>query len=283
MADESPASSGSGSDPAYTHGHHESVLRAHRWRTAENSAGYLLPHLEPGMSLLDVGCGPGSITMDFARILAPALVVGVDSSGEITDQAREAADKAGVDARFGVANAYRLPFPDGYFDIVHAHQLMQHLEDPVRALREMARVAGPGGLVAARDADFAGMLWYPRLPELDDWLALYDRVARSNGGEPNAARHMVGWSHEAGFEPAGLTASASAWCYAGPDAPWWGESWADRMLKSSVADRAVELGLADRAELERIAAGWLRWSTDPDAIFTVTSVEILYRVPGTKG
>ncbi|HEY4795517.1 MAG TPA: SAM-dependent methyltransferase, partial [Mycobacterium sp.] len=43
----------------YTHGHHESVLRGHRVRTAENSAGYLLPHLRPGLSVLDVGCGPG--------------------------------------------------------------------------------------------------------------------------------------------------------------------------------------------------------------------------------
>ena len=57
---------------AYTHGHHESVLRSHRWRTAENSAGYLLPLLRPGMRLLDVGCGPGTITMDLADVLGPA-------------------------------------------------------------------------------------------------------------------------------------------------------------------------------------------------------------------
>lgn len=51
----------------YTHGHHESVLRSHRWRTAENSAAYLPPHVHRGMSLLDVGCGPGTITFDLAR------------------------------------------------------------------------------------------------------------------------------------------------------------------------------------------------------------------------
>jgi cyclopropane fatty-acyl-phospholipid synthase-like methyltransferase len=50
----------------YTHGHHDSVLRSHRWRTAETSAGYLLPYLRPGMRLLDVGCGPGTITIDLA-------------------------------------------------------------------------------------------------------------------------------------------------------------------------------------------------------------------------
>lgn len=65
----------------YTHGHHESVLRAHRRRTAKDSAGYLLPHLQPGMSLLDVGCGPGTITVDLAARVAPGRVTAV----ELTD------------------------------------------------------------------------------------------------------------------------------------------------------------------------------------------------------
>src|SRR5262245_25345231 len=51
-------------EETYTHGHHESVLRSHRWRTIENSAAYLLPYLSPGLDVLDVGCGPGTITID---------------------------------------------------------------------------------------------------------------------------------------------------------------------------------------------------------------------------
>ena len=73
----------------YTHGHHESVVRSHSWRTAENSAAYLLPELHPGLSLLDIGCGPGTITVDLARIVAPGEVVGVDASREIVAQAEE--------------------------------------------------------------------------------------------------------------------------------------------------------------------------------------------------
>ena len=55
----------------YTHGHHESVLRSHRWRTLENSAAYLLPHLSPDFQVLDVGCGPGTITADLASRVTP--------------------------------------------------------------------------------------------------------------------------------------------------------------------------------------------------------------------
>src|SRR5690606_33807663 len=72
---------------AYTHGHHESVLRSHRWRTAENSAAYLLPHLAPGTSVLDVGSGPGTITADLAARVAPGRVVGVDASADVVSDA----------------------------------------------------------------------------------------------------------------------------------------------------------------------------------------------------
>ena len=62
----------------YTHGHHESVLGLHSWRTVQNSAAYLLPHLKPNMTLLDIGCGPGTITTDFATILHEGHVTGLE-------------------------------------------------------------------------------------------------------------------------------------------------------------------------------------------------------------
>ena len=62
----------------YTHGHAESVLRSHRTRTAENSAAYLLPHLRAGLSLLDIGSGPGTITVDLAERVAPGPVTAVE-------------------------------------------------------------------------------------------------------------------------------------------------------------------------------------------------------------
>ena len=69
---------------SYALGHHESVLRSHRWRTAANSAAYLLPHLTPGARVLDVGCGPGTVTTDFARLVGrDGLVLGIDTSAEV--------------------------------------------------------------------------------------------------------------------------------------------------------------------------------------------------------
>ena len=136
----------------YTHGHHESVLRSHRWRTVENSAAYLMPHLRAGVRLLDVGCGPGTMTTDFARRLAPGVVVGIDASAQVIAEARR--DHPGVS--FTTGDVYRLDVPDASFDIVHAHQVLQHLADPVAALKEMRRVTAPTRTSAGRRQDRRG-------------------------------------------------------------------------------------------------------------------------------
>jgi 2-polyprenyl-3-methyl-5-hydroxy-6-metoxy-1,4-benzoquinol methylase len=265
--------------PAYVHGHHESVLRSYAWRTAENSAAYLLPHLASGMSVLDVGCGPGTITIDLARRVAPGVVVGVDVSEAPLEGARKEAEAQRLDnVRFGVANVGRLPFADGTYDVVHAHQLLQHLADPVAALSEMARVCKPGGIVAVRDVCASAVAWHPADSALDDWHDLYQRVLRGGGGDPDAGRHLLAWAHAAGFVE--VEAGASAWCFSTPaDRAWWGETWAERVTHSDFAKQAIEHGLADRDELAALAIAWRRWVDHPDGWFAVLHGEILCRRP----
>jgi ubiquinone/menaquinone biosynthesis C-methylase UbiE len=257
----------------YTHGHHESVLRSHTWRTVENSAAYLIPHLVPGTRVLDAGCGPGTITADIARRVAPGDVLGIDAAGDVVEQARAAVDGvANVDVRVG--DLYALDAADDSFDVVHAHQVLQHLADPVAALREMRRVCRPGGVVAARDGDYGAFRWYPADPALDRWLDLYETVARHNRGEPDAARFLLAWAHAAGFDD--VRPSASVWCFATPtDREWWGELWAARMTESAIARQAVAEGFATPAELDEIAAAWRRWTAHPDGWFSVPHGEII--------
>ncbi|PYC72096.1 SAM-dependent methyltransferase [Streptomyces tateyamensis] len=262
----------------YTHGHTAAVLRSHRSRTAANSAGYLLPELTPGQRVLDIGCGPGTITADLAELVGPAgAVVAVDSSPEVVAQAEQhAADRGLTGIEFAVGDVYALPYATGEFDVVHAHQLLQHLADPVAALRELRRVLAPGGVLAARDADYQAMTWYPELPELTDWLALYRGCARANGGEPDAGRRLAAWARAAGFTE--VTASSSSWTFATPgERLWWGESWADRTTSSGLAGTALAAGLATEAQLAAIAQGWRRWTVEPDGWFAVLHGEVLAR------
>ena len=182
-----PTSSPEPDHERYTHGHHPVIVRSHALRTAANSAAYLLPSLHRGQRLLDVGCGPGSITADLAALVAPGPVIGIDNAAAVLEQARSSADGRGLtNVSYEDASVYRLPFPNASFDVVHAHQVLQHLADPVAALREMRRVLVPGGLVAARDSDYGTMTHYPTDPRLDRWLDLYHQVARANGAEPDA-------------------------------------------------------------------------------------------------
>ena len=267
------------SSDTYLHGHHDSVLRSHRWRTAENSAGYLLARLAADARVLDVGCGPGTITADLAARVPDGQVTGIDAAGDVLAMAKAEADRRGqANIGFEVGDVYALDFADDTFDVVHAHQVLQHLTDPVAALIEMRRVCRPGGLIAARDGDYGGRFWFPEDPGLTEWQALYRNVARAIGGEPDAGRHMLSWARQAGFDA--VEASASAWCYTGPaDRPWWGASWAERLTESPFGDRAVEHGLATRDDLERLAEAWRRWATSEDGWFLIPHGEILCQVP----
>lgn len=261
----------------YTHGHHESVLKSHTSRTARNSAAYLMEHLTRGLNVLDVGSGPGTITADFARIVAPGQVRGIDRSPKVVAAATALATENHLgNLSFGMGDIHALDVPDDSFDVVHAHQVLQHLTDPVAALREMRRVCKPGGIVAVRDADYHGMFWYPELPELDEWMALYQQVARHNQAEPDAGRRLLHWAHAAGFTF--VAPSSANWLYAtGAERGWLSEVWAERIVSSAFAEQAVAYGLADTARLERISAGWRTWGASSDGWFVMPHGEIIAR------
>lgn len=264
--------------PAYTHGHAESVLRSHRTRTAANSAAYLLGALKPGQSLLDIGSGPGTITADLARLVAPGRVVALETSEVVLGLTRAGVTETGADnVDYLVGDVHALDLPDDSFDVVHAHQVLQHLPDPVQALREMVRVCRPGGVVAVRDGDYGAFTWFPENPGLDRWLELYSAAARANGGEPDAGRRLLSWAHAAGCRD--VTVTSSTWCYADPESrAAWGEGWADRILHSAIATQLVASGLADADELATVAQAWRDWAADDDGWISLLHGELLIHV-----
>jgi 2-polyprenyl-3-methyl-5-hydroxy-6-metoxy-1,4-benzoquinol methylase len=285
-ADDTDVGSGTATEPAtdvtaeaaqdvYTHGHQDAVLRSHRWRTAENSAAYLLPHLSPGMTLLDVGCGPGTLTADLAARVAPGRVLAVDTSSEVVDEARAHAEDRGIDNVDVVTGDFRdLDIRHGGFDVVHGHQVLQHMREPVGALRDMARLARPGGLVAARDSDYGAMVWAPASEGIERWREVYTAVTERNGADADAGRHLLGWAQAAGLRE--IVYGTSTWTFATLDErSWWAELWADRIVSSSLADQAVEYGVASVDELADIAEAWRAWASQPDGLFVVVHGEIV--------
>jgi 2-polyprenyl-3-methyl-5-hydroxy-6-metoxy-1,4-benzoquinol methylase len=282
VGDDSPGRCDDGAMPAhrdvYTHGHQDAVLRSHRSRTVANSAAYLAPYLRPGLDLLDVGCGPGTLTVDLARHVAPGRVLGVDTSSEVVEAARAFAAGEGLAASevtFQAGDFRQLADPTAVqaFDVVHAHQVLQHLRDPVGALRAMAALTRPGGVVAARDADYPAMVWAPDEPGLDRWREVYLAVTRRNGAAADAGRHLLAWAQAAGLDDAAYT--TSTWTYATPEERgWWADLWAERTVASSFAAQAVDYGVAAAEELDEVADAWRAWATRPDAVFVVVHGEV---------
>ena len=257
----------------YTHGYHQVIVEWHSRRTAEACAGFLLPRLRPDAEVLDIGCGSGTITTGLAR--RAGRVVGLDMSAEVVDAARAHADDCRLsNASFEVGSVYDLPWDDNSFDVVYAHQVLQHLSDPVRALKEARRVLRPGGIVAVRDSDYETMVHAPVFPAIERWRDLYHQVATANGGEADAGRYLLSWVTEAGFTNIETTASATAHTdHEGRTV--WGEMWAVRVIESDFAKHAVDNGFATRDELREISAAFRQWAAQPDGFWAWVNGEVI--------
>jgi ubiquinone/menaquinone biosynthesis C-methylase UbiE len=267
------------SGPQYTHGHHASVIKSHSWRTAANSLGYLLPRLQATDRILDIGCGPGTITCDLAADHVPqGSVVGLDASESVIAQADKTAKERGIpNIEFVAGDAYHLSYEDGSFDVVACHQVLQHVNDPVGLLKEMKRVCKRGGIVAARESDYDGFVWYPQSDGLDEWRRVYRTVARGNGGEPNAGRMTHVWAKQAGFT--NIKCSSSSWCYSTKEEKqWWSGTWAERVSVdgSALGKTALEKGVVKgKEDLENLAKAWREWGAHEDGWFQVPSGEVI--------
>lgn len=267
------------SDPAnkYFGTHKEHVLQFHGIRTLQDSAAYLISSLRPDMRVLDIGCGPGSITIDFAKHCPQGQAVGVEPTEAPLEKARQNAAKVGVqNVQFQVGHIHALDFPDATFDIVHAHQVVQYVSDPVAALREMRRVAKPGGFVAVRDWDCSSMTWYPNIEGMSLLRDVRLRHARSLGGEPDAGRRLLSWAIEAGFESSRIKRSSSTWLYSTPDERlWWTATVVQRAKEADYVYSPVEGGEDQR---DKVIEAWQAWSEREDGWFSFLHGEILCQV-----
>ena len=264
----------------YVSDHSDTVLNRHSLRTAANSAAYLLSSILPNMQICDVGCGPGSITTDLAALVPNGQVFGIDMGQEAVEKARSMAAERGIkNVFFDVGDIYTLNFPDHTFDIVHCHQILQHIADPVTALCECRRITKPGGIVACRESDFDTATHYPETKGVADLKDMLVTMARSRGGEPNAGRHLIAWARKSGIDRSRITATASVWCYSSQDErAYWGDMWVDSLLKSSLGTNAIDGGFASQEDIDRCVRGWREWAADDDGWYTLTHGEILCRV-----
>lgn len=227
------------------------------------------------MKILDVGCGPGSITISLAKEVPNGHVTGVECVSDPLEGARILAQEQGVsNVTFQEGNIHALPFGDDTFDVVHAHQVLQHIENPVQAIQEMRRVVKKGGIVACRES--AELSWYPDSVRIAKWREITERMQRAKGGHPHPGRMIHVWAREAGFESGRVKRGAGAWCFGSDEErAYWGGSMEARARSSGFAKSVVEEGYAGPKDLEVIANGWKEFVDDKDAWFGLLHGEIV--------
>jgi SAM-dependent methyltransferase len=239
-------------------------------RTGEVAA-LLAPHLRAGMRLLDCGCGPGSITVDLARTVAPGEAIGIDLREDALAHGRALALERGIaNLTFVAASVYQLPYPDGAFNAAFACAVLQHLAAPLAALKEMRRVLTPGGVIGIVDGSATITFRYPTNSLLDKWDRLRALEREHNAGRPSDALRLRALLREAGF--ARTQASGDMATEAGPPAGSLEETRRVAQnhlirLRGVLGELAIAQGWTTKQELERIADALTTWGEAADALY----------------
>jgi SAM-dependent methyltransferase len=246
----------------YSFGYEEGVQSYLQLHTAERCAGFIQPHLTQGMSLLDAGCGPGTITIGLAQLVTPGPITAVDVSAGEVEKTRQLLIGAGFDnAQTAVADVRNLQFEAQSFDAVFSHAVIDYLDDPVAALREFHRVLKPGGLVGVRSPNDDLMAVGPANALLDEGLALFRQALSFMGGNVSEGRFLGSRLKDAGFERIFVSSSFEQ-AQSREEWPGFIHAFASGLDGTRVAEIIVQQGWADRARIEKIIAEFESFGTD---------------------
>lgn len=255
----------------YVHGH-EAASKDMAARTAENFAAFFVPRLSPGMSLLDVGCGPGTITLGLAQLVAPGRVIGIDMGpSEVAKAAKLASEKGLTNTSFELGDAVAMRFGDAAFDVVYSSNALEHVPDSSAAVREIARVLKPGGVLGVKGGLASCNRLVPEPRETTRVLEIYLAVWKDMGGHPEMGIEQLQLLKRAGLsieEVSGTFHTRQAQSI----------HFSERLVEQSFMQRANSLGV-EPSELKKLAEGIAAWEQDPEAFLLQAVVQVVAKKP----
>ena len=254
------------STPDYTMGFGEEMIESLRRFTAETHAGHLLPYLRPGQRILDIGCGPGTISVGLAKAVHPGEMHGVDMEESQIDLARQVAQAQRQDnAVFHVGDVNSLEFEEGFFDVVHCHNLLMHVPDTHAVLTEVKRVLKPGGLFASREMICESSFTHPDFGVIGMSWGMFQDLLQADDGHPQMGKELKGHFLAAGFENVRTANSFDIYSAPADVAFIYGfaKKW---FLSPEITEAAIKYGATTKELCLKMGDAYDRWLSHPGAM-----------------
>ena len=265
--------------PSYTMGYNDEFEKMIERRNARVNAAHLLPYLEPGRRVLDLGCGPRTISVGLADAVEPGELHGIDMEESQIEMARAAASAGGhSNAFFQTGEVTDLPFENESFDVVHCHALLMHVPDTRAVLAEVKRVLKPAGLISGRDLIGSSSFAEPELGGLGGVWTTFLNLLEANGAHPQMGKELKRRFLEAGFSD--IQASASFEYYSTAEDVAFFHAYAGGWFFSpDTVETATKHGLATQEQFEDWSRMMDEWKDTPGAFAAAAWGEAIGRRP----
>ena len=265
--------------PDYTMGYSAEFRQVLDRRSAETHAPHLLPHLKSGMRVLDFGCGPGTISVGFAKAIEPGELHGIDMEEAQVNMARAASAAGGHNnATFHDGDVTDLPFEDNSFDVAHCHTVLNFVPETQAVLAEVKRVLKPGGIISSRELIIASSFIEPDLGTLDGGLLLFSALLTANDGHPHMGKELKSTFREAGFSHIQSTASSESFSTT-LDLAFFHGYFVSSICSPARIEIAKNLGLATQQQFDKWRRAIDEWRDHPGAFAAFFYGEAIGRKP----
>lgn len=298
----------------YTVGYSKHAFSSQEWRTAETDAAFLLPHIQPHFRILDVGCGPGTISAGLAKYVPEGKVVAIDMSPQALEQARENAnalpDGYPSNLEFHCIDILKQPSPsepsnssaseatnasppDGNhpaalptdwlnsFDIIYESNVLIHLKNPEKTIQTLKAFLKPGtGFFATHDYDVLTCLYMPDPAGKLTHVGKTFTSLISAGTEERSsglARDVPTWLEQSGLPREKMSISGGTIVYGTPEER---KGWGAYMAAFFSEGDALREGMIARSvltatECDEIRDALIKWSEDPAGWYMWTAVQVV--------